>query len=197
MARDSYHHGDLRNALVSGGVDLARAGGVAAVVLTRLARGAGVSPAAAYRHFPGGHEELLDAVAEQARVELADRMACGVTDAPVSADPVRSALRRFRGVGRAYVDFAVEQPGLFELACLRDHDLAHDGGVAALLNACLDELVAVGRLPTGRRPRTEVAAWAAVHGLALLLTSGPLAALTGAEKEAVIERTLEVVGAGI
>lgn len=208
MGRASYHHGDLRNALVDGGVELARAGGVAAVVLTRLARSLGVSPAAAYRHFPGGHDELLDAVAERARGELAERMRLGIAAAPARGDAVTVALLRFAGTGRAYIDFAVEQPGLFELACLRDHDLVHDdragshdtagdGGVAALLQGCLDDLVRVGRLPAARRPRTEVAAWAAVHGLALLLTTGPLAALADAEREAVIERTLEVVGAGI
>ncbi len=127
--------------------------GVTAVVLTRLARSVGVSPAAAYRHFPGSHDELLDAVAEQ--------------------------------------------PGPFGLACLRDHDLVHDDGVAALLNACLDELVSLGRLPADRRPHSEVAAWAAVHGLALLLTTGPLAAVVGAAREAVIGRTLDAVGTGI
>ena len=76
-------------------------------------------------------------------------------------------------------------------------DVAHLGGAAALLIGCLDELVAVGRLPSSRRPRTEVAAWAAVHGLALLLTDGPLRTLPRAERERVIARTLDVVGAGI
>ena len=195
--RASYHHGDLRNALVAGGVELARQGGVPAVVLTRLARSLGVSPAAAYRHFPRGHEELLEAVGARAREELAQQMRAGIAAAPAPADPVLAAMLRFRATGRAYVDFALEQPGLFQLACLRDHDLAHDGGVAALLNGQLDELVALGRLPAARRPRSEVAAWAAVHGLALLLTSGPLAMLDPAERDAVIERTLEVVGCGI
>jgi AcrR family transcriptional regulator len=171
---------------------------VGAVVLTQLARSVGVSPAAAYRHFPGGHDELLDAVAERARVELAERMRDGIrTSAAAQPGPVHAAMLRFGATGRAYVDFALEQPGLFELACLRDHDLAHEGGVAALLNACLDELVELGRLPAARRPRTEVAAWAAVHGLAVLLTTGPLAGLDPVEREAVIGRTLEVVGSGI
>ena len=197
MTRDSYHHGDLRNALVLGGVELARGGGVGAVVLTKLARSVGVSPAAAYRHFPGGHDELLDAVGEAARAELADRMQAGLDAVPGSRDPVVLAMRRFRATGRAYVDFALAEPGLFELVCLRDHDVAHLGGPAALLTGCLDQLVTVGRLPRTRRPRTEVAAWSAVHGLALLLTGGPLRTLPPAERERVIARTLDVVGAGI
>lgn len=197
MTRDSYHHGDLRNALVLGGVELARGGGVGAVVLTKLARSVGVSPAAAYRHFPGGHDELLDAVGQVARDELAGRMQAGLDAVPGSRAPVVLAMRRFRATGRAYVDFALAEPGLFQLVCFRDHDVAHLGGAAALLTGCLDELVAVGRLPSSRRPRTEVAAWAAVHGLALLLTDGPLRTLPPAERERVIARTLDVVGAGI
>ncbi len=197
MTRDSYHHGDLRNALVLGGVELARGGGVGAVVLTKLARSVGVSPAAAYRHFPGGHDELLDAVGEVARAELAGRMQAGLDAVRGSHAPVVLAMRRLRATGRAYVDFALAEPGLFQLVCLRDHDVAHLGGAAALLIGCLDELVAVGRLPSSRRPRTEVAAWAAVHGLALLLTDGPLRTLPRAERERVIARTLDVVGAGI
>ncbi len=80
---------------------------------------------------------------------------------------------------------------------LRDHQVTHLGGAAALLTGCLDELVAVGRLPPSRRPRTEVAVWAAVHGLALPLTDRTLRTLPPAEREQVISRTLDVVGAGI
>ena len=127
MTRDSYHHGDLRNALVLGGVELARGGGVGAVVLTKLARSVGVSPAAAYRHFSGGHDELLDAVGEAARAELADRMQAGLDAVPGSRDPVVLAMRRFRATGRAYIDFALAEPGLFELVCLRDHKVAQIG----------------------------------------------------------------------
>ena len=197
MIRERYHHGDLRNALVDGAVELARTGGSAAVVLTRLARSLGVSPAAAYRHFPGGFEELLDEVGRRARGELAVRMQTGIDLVPDTDDRVLGALLRFRATGRAYVDFAMEEPGLFQLACVRDADVMPDEGVAALLTACLDDLVAAGGLPVERRPATEVAAWAAVHGLALLLTEGPLRRLDEAAREKVIDRTLEVVGCGI
>ncbi len=49
--RDTYRHGDLSRALVEAGVELARAGGPAAVALRAATRRAGVSPNAAYRHF--------------------------------------------------------------------------------------------------------------------------------------------------
>jgi hypothetical protein len=49
--RDSYHHGDLYNALVEAAVDLARSGGPEAVVLRKVARRVSVSVTSAYRHF--------------------------------------------------------------------------------------------------------------------------------------------------
>ena len=58
VSRASYHHGDLPNALADAATDLARGGGPEAVVLREAARRAGVSAAAAYRHF-SGHGELL------------------------------------------------------------------------------------------------------------------------------------------
>ena len=59
--RKTFRHGDLRNALVTSGLEMARAGGPSAVVLREATRQAGVSPNAAYRHF-AGQAELLDAV---------------------------------------------------------------------------------------------------------------------------------------
>src|SRR3984885_11964080 len=59
--RKTFRHGDLRNALVAAGLEMARAGGPGAVVLREATRQAGVSPNAAYRHF-AGQAELLDAV---------------------------------------------------------------------------------------------------------------------------------------
>ncbi|MEP6791526.1 MAG: helix-turn-helix domain-containing protein, partial [Ramlibacter sp.] len=59
--RSTYRHGDLYRALLDAGIELARAGGPAAVVLREATRRAGVVPNAAYRHF-AGRDELLMAV---------------------------------------------------------------------------------------------------------------------------------------
>src|ERR1700742_4343872 len=59
--RKTFRHGDLRNALITAGLEMARVGGPDAVVLREATRQAGVSPNAAYRHF-AGQAELLDAV---------------------------------------------------------------------------------------------------------------------------------------
>ncbi|HUJ07119.1 MAG TPA: TetR family transcriptional regulator, partial [Streptosporangiaceae bacterium] len=63
--RTSYHHGDLPNALADAATEMARVGGPDAIVLRAAARAAGVSAAAAYRHF-ADHDELLQVVRERA-----------------------------------------------------------------------------------------------------------------------------------
>ncbi|HKS99193.1 MAG TPA: TetR family transcriptional regulator, partial [Rugosimonospora sp.] len=73
LRRESYHHGDLANALTVAATDLARSGGPEAVVLREAARQVGVSATAAYRHF-AGHGELIHAVKQAAQAGIADCM---------------------------------------------------------------------------------------------------------------------------
>jgi AcrR family transcriptional regulator len=68
--RTTYRHGDLSRALVDAGVELARSGGPAAVVLREATRRAGVSPNAAYRHFADRHA-LLEAVCSECQSGVA------------------------------------------------------------------------------------------------------------------------------
>jgi AcrR family transcriptional regulator len=195
--KERYHHGDLRAALVSAAVAAARDGGEAAVGLNRLATGLGVSASAAYRHFPGGLPDLLVAVGDVARLELAERIALRVSQAEPSDDEGQAAQHRFRASGLAYVEYVLEQPGLFQVACRHDEGRATDADPYALLARCVDDLVDVGVLPESRRADAPVAAWASVHGLALLLTEGPLRRLPTARRAAVVDRTLDVVQRGL
>ena len=66
-----------------------------------------------------------------------------------------------------------------------------------MLAGVLDELADSGQMAPDRRPFAEIATWSAVHGLATLLLDGPLASLTHDERATAIERTLDVVMAGI
>ncbi|MCW2779451.1 MAG: TetR family transcriptional regulator [Frankiales bacterium] len=196
--RASYHHGDLRAALVAAAVGAARAGGPDAVKLTALAAEVGVSAAAAYRRFPDGLEDLLRATGDVARAELADRIARKVA-AVRGSDPADVARRRFRASGLAYVEYVSEQPGLFAVAqrhpsCLPPGEAPDPHG---LLEQRLDALVVEGLLPAERRPLASVAAWAAVHGLALLLAEGALAQLPAAQRRQAVDRTLDMVERGL
>lgn len=116
--RASYHHGDLPNALTDAATQLAREGGPDAVVLRAAARATGVSAAAAYRHF-ADHGELLHAVRQRALSELADAMRRSLDSGEPLTDRGQESIRRLRALGRAYIEFALDNPGLFRTAfCL-------------------------------------------------------------------------------
>ncbi len=195
--RTPYHHGDLETALIGAGVAAARAGGEAAVGLNRLASTVGVSAAAAYRHFPDGLEELLVAIGDVARRELAEHIVQAVARTPDAPDALAAARLRFRACGRAYVDYVVDQPGLFQVACRHDRGRLPGADPYALLETCIDDLVAAGGLDEVRRQDAAGAAWAAVHGVAVLLTEGPLRRLPGPGRERLVERVLDMVEAGL
>jgi hypothetical protein len=95
------------------------------------------------------------------------------------------AQLRLRAVGRAYLEFARSEPGLFDTAfALTDHPVRPETDEATpldLLRAGLDDLVSAGILEPARRPNIEYPIWAAVHGLAVLLR-GPLRSLPERDK---------------
>lgn len=195
--RTGYHHGELRAALLAAGIALARPGGPDAVVLREASRRAGVSHTASYRHF-ADREALLAAVAEAAAAELARAMEQRLAR-------VRKPRRRLRAIGEAYIDFALREPGLFQTAF--DGHAGHgssagprgDAGLDPfrILARALDELQAIGELTARRRPGAEYAAWSAVHGLAMLLISGPLQALSDSERRNAITVVLDHCEAGL
>lgn len=201
--RTTYHHGDLPNALTDAATEMAREGGPDAVVLRAVARATGVSAAAAYRHF-ADHGELLHAVRQRALAALADAMRASLESGEQLADPAAESIRRVRALGRAYINFAMTDPGLFRTAfCRPDRPLPDvrtrlaEQGPFAIVSGVLDELVENGVLDPGRRPGAEIAAWATVHGLATLLLDGPLAMLSEEERASAITKTAEFVLIGI
>ena len=206
--KSRYHHGDLRNALIEAAVELAADGGPEHVVLREAARSVGVSPTAAYRHFKG-QVDLLEAVKIHSQQALADSMAEALRVLPRLDDRGEEAVRRTEAIGRGYVRFAMEHPGLYRTAFCRTS--AEDSDFTGLeapertpefvafvqLSDALDSLVAAGRMRPENRPAAEVAAWSAVHGLSLLILDGPLARLPADQRDAVIERTLTTIVAGL
>ncbi|WP_282695895.1 TetR/AcrR family transcriptional regulator [Streptomyces sp. CC208A] len=198
----TYHHGDLRNALICAAVDLATEGGPERVVLREAARRVGVSPTAAYRHFEG-RGELLRTVRTHARTRLAEAMERAAAREPGADDPALAAERRLAALCRGYVGFAVEHPGLYRAAfgAVRPAgDPPADGAASpepeirafTLLKEALEALDRAG----GRRSAAGAAAWSAVHGLSLLLLEGPLRRLSARRRDDVVETTLAMVVSG-
>jgi AcrR family transcriptional regulator len=104
--RQTYHHGNLREALVKAGLRAVAEDGPDGFSLRGVASRAGVTPAAVYRHFQD-KDELLAAIA----AECADRMATTIAEAVMRTND--NALGRFRAVGIAIVQFAVKHPEHF------------------------------------------------------------------------------------
>lgn len=200
--RRTYRHGDLRRSLLEAGIAMARQGGPGAVVLREATRQAGVAPNAAYRHF-ASQQALLQAVRDHALSAAAAMMESELANIPATLSPAAAARAGLRCVGRAYLRFAHAEPGLFRTAfavqgsaaAAADADL--EPGPFRLLGAALDRLVAAGVLPLARRPGAEYLAWSAVHGLAVLVSDGPLYAMAAEERASIGERLLDMVEKGL
>ncbi|WP_211766619.1 TetR/AcrR family transcriptional regulator [Kutzneria sp. CA-103260] len=193
-----YHHGDLRNALISAAVDLAIEGGPPSVTVRAAARAVGVTATAAYRHFQG-REELLDATRQLAFDRLNESIATNVARRSRHRETVVDALLELAAVGRGYLDFARRWPGLFRLVGLLVTDLANqpEDSPFRTLSAAMDTLVEVGYLPAQRRPYAEISAWAGVHGLAMLYLDGPLRDANEEVRIHVNTRTIEILAEGL
>lgn len=172
----SYHHGDLKAALLDAVEQVVRADGVGNVSLREVARRVGVTHAASAHHF-ANKAGLLTAFATQGYVQLAQSVISAIEEAePVDGPAVLEA------VGRGYVRFAVANPGRFEVMFRLDAVNADDPdfvaaseGAYSLLVNTVAQCEAEGFLG-GRDPEVvAVAAWSMVHGLAALWISGRLA----------------------
>ncbi|MFG2232680.1 TetR/AcrR family transcriptional regulator [Streptomyces sp. NBC_01310] len=167
MTRTTYHHGALRQALIDGAREILAERGHEQFSLNEVARRAGVSTAAPYRHF-SGKDELLAAVADQGYATLHECLERAASD---SVD-VRDRLLRLAG---AYVRFAHDHPELF-VTMFRSRPgadpVGHDS-FEVLLRAVVDAQAAA-LIPT--QPSPELMArsiWATLHGLATLSLRQP------------------------
>src|SRR5919204_294794 len=164
-----------------------------------VTRMVGVVPNAAYRHF-ADRDALLAAVRDEAVRQLARRMADGMSQVRPGAHTPTGARLRLRAVGRAYLDFARTEPGLFDTAFTApDHPTSgasDEQQPLEYLQAALDDLVEAGVLEPARRPDIEYPTWATVHGLAVLLR-GPLGSLSDREKTRLETQTLAFIGASL
>lgn len=204
--RETYHHGDLRRALLDAGLALAQEGGPDAVVLREATRRVGVSANAAYRHF-ADRDALLADVVDRAQGRAADVIAATIAAVPDEGPPAAVARARFRAVGVGYLRFAMDEPGLFRTAFGVPTDLSRAGSAASagecgrtpfqLLSDTLDEMLETGVLPKEQRPGAELLAWSAVHGLAILALEGPLRSLPQEMVDELTPRLVRMVDLGL
>ena len=171
MPRRSYHHGNLREALLQGALRVIAELGPAAFTLREVARRAGVSHNAPYRHFRD-KDALLAAVAAQGFRELTRAMR-------EAGERQSKPLDRLKQSGLAYVAFAIRRPEHFTvmfdspvIACKDDEYLqASQEAFDTLVNyirICQEQ----GQMPAGNTLEQALYAWSLVHGIAKLAVAG-------------------------
>jgi AcrR family transcriptional regulator len=173
--KNRYHHGDLRAALIEAGMKLIDAGPVEALSLREIARRAGVSATAVYRHFPD-KAALQGALCLEGHARMAEAFRAEMAAAAPGLDA-------FNAMGRAYVHFALAHPSLFRLMMAQTAGPvpmpppgAGEGsdGMQILVNA-IDGLFGADTPPALREAR-RLKAWSLVHGLAMLMLDGQVPA---------------------
>lgn len=173
MARDSYHHGNLRQALIEATVRLIEEKGPMGFTLAEAARQAGVSAAAPYRHFTG-RDQLLEEVARDGFLDFAARLELALGDGGPSP------LSAFMRMGQAYLRFAAERPGYYMAMFEAGLSIAGNAELAAAADRAEDALTRAAealfqRLPPERRPPPSMVAnhvWALSHGVVELFGRG-------------------------
>jgi len=190
-----YHHGDLRRALLDAALEVIQAQGDAGLTLRGVARVAGVSHAAPYHHFKD-KEGLLAAVAEEGFLELQRFIASRSKETVHPGTSLQEAAV-------AYVIFAVENPELFRVmfdANLYDKD-AHPSLQEASRTAY--RTIEQGLMPDsdgGAREQAAdlaIAAWAVIHGLAILLVDNQLGQQDVKAAERLARRTTDIFWEGL
>jgi AcrR family transcriptional regulator len=177
-APTTYHHGDLRSALLAAGLELLKDRAVDDLSLREVARTVGVSATAVYRHFPD-KQALLFAMCEQGAKQLT----------AVQSDARKKAKAKYKGdgqkgfeaAGRAYVYFALANPALYRLMmstkASTDHYDANGnsmGDAMQLLKDCVAEIIPAKASPLDHKVMA-LHAWSLVHGISMLMLDGLVA----------------------
>lgn len=195
--RAGYHHGRLREAMVEAAVALIEEVGPYAVTVREVARRAGVSPGAPFRHFPS-RAALLTAVAEEAMRRFQAEIATAL--GAVAGADVRT---RMMTVARAYLAWAIRNPTHFKVISNRDLiDYAGSSTLMginaqthALLHSLFTEAHAAGELRGDDVDGYVLLARATVYGLARMAADGHLPSTDDARRQ--VEPALALFMAGV
>ena len=183
MTIDSYHHGDLKNALIKAGLEILSKEGVSGLSLRKVARKAGVSHSAPYAHF-ADKQALIAAISTEGYHLLYEKMQ--QIQKEFADDPSRQLVE----VAWAYVRFAQTDPAQFKVtfsnAVAREKDFP---ALIEMTGKCFNQVVNIVEacqesdiLAPSPPDTMAVGVWSVVHGFASLLIEGQISHL-------VLERT--------
>lgn len=173
--RETYHHKELRQALIDAALELVVEKDVGSLSLREIARRVGVSHAAPYRHF-ADKDALLAAVAEEGfellTITLKEAM-----------QQVSSPLKQVQACGVAYVCYALAHPshyrimfGAYGASSAQQYPTLADAAIQAFM-VLVDGIIAgqqAGMIRSEDPKQLARAAWSLMHGLAMLIIDGQI-----------------------
>jgi len=172
--RKPYHHGNLRDSLLQAAISLIAEVGPTAFTLREVARRAGVSHNAPYRHFRD-KDDLIASVAAEGYRELTAVMRR-------AADKRHRPVDRLKHAGMAYIEFALQRPEHFTVMFDAPATAEHGDSIAApeakqAFNTLIDlvrDAQQNKQMPSGDTIQFALLAWTMVHGIAKLASTGRL-----------------------
>jgi AcrR family transcriptional regulator len=175
MPKKPYHHGDLKNALVSAGASVLAKDGVGGFSLRKVARKAGVSHAAPYAHF-ADKQALLAAISTEGFKRLYAAMDSAIE--PFEGNP----LGKLAVGAWTYVEFALQDPDQFKITFsgVLEKEKEYPAFVEISQQtfhrvvAIVEECQRAGILRESRPDLMAVTIWGQVHGLVSLLLEGQI-----------------------
>ena len=167
-----YHHGNLRNSLIENGIQIVNEEGEKNCSLRKAAARCGVSHAAPYTYFRN-KEELISSMKEYVIRYFISSLKESVKD-------TENQERRICSLGRAYVEFFIENPNYFYFLFGSNSCYTGLTGNPALnasyrlFESTLATFSETGGLPLVERKK-NMAMWAMVHGIAAMAVMGAVA----------------------
>ena len=196
-SKQAYHHGDLKRALLDAAMTVIAERGTAQLTLRGIAREAGVSHAAPYRHF-ASKTELIGSVAAQAFWSLSEYL-----DQRLA--PLNSPLEKFETLGLAYVEFAAQDHARFqlmfgsELPPKEDHEELKEASDSTYqrLAHIVKDCQAQGLLRSGDPESLALTAWSLSHGLAVLVVDKQVSVRDDADLEKMVRQAAADLFSGL
>jgi AcrR family transcriptional regulator len=173
--KKTYHHGDLKNALINAGVEILAKDGVSGLSLRKVASKAGVSHTAPYSHF-ADKQALIAAISTEGFRQLYERVSVVVEK--YKTTPSRQLVE----VAWAYVQFALDDRDRFKVmfSGVLEKEKEYPEFVAEsqrnfqLVKMTVEANQAAGVLRSGPSDLAALSAWGIIHGFVMLLLEGQI-----------------------
>ncbi len=173
--KKTYHHGDLKNALIKAGMEILAKDGVSGLSLRKVAGRAGVSHTAPYSHF-ADKQALIAAISTEGFRQLYERVGA------VAEEYKTKPSRQLKEVAWTYVQFALDDRDRFKVmfSGVLEKEKEYPEFVAAsqrnfqLVKMIVEANQASGVLRSGPSDLVALSAWGIIHGFIMLLLEGQI-----------------------